>query len=187
MIEDAIIISALASAVMFLFYNVVKRPTGRAVHGQYVIEKWTPEIKSITETQSESTPQARWIISNLEQILKMLFPAPHMLRKKFTGMLSGLNNRDIMSEIKILEGSKSFTINKRKIYLCLKDKKAGNENYYDYNSLIYVTLHEIAHVLCDELGHTKKFQLIFKELLEHAASLGQYDKKKEFVQNYCPT
>jgi hypothetical protein len=152
------------------------------------MEKWSPEIKAVvTEAPKQSTPQARWIISNLRQKLQMLFPPPYMFRKKFTGMLSVLNDRDIMSEIKIAEGPKSFTINKKNIYLCLKDKKAGEENYYDYNSLIYVTLHEVAHVLCDELGHTKKFQMIFKELLNHAASLALYNENKPFIKNYCPT
>ncbi len=36
---------------------------------------------------------------------------------------------------------------------------------------------------CDELGHTQKFQHIFKELLDHASSLGLYDETKPFVKN----
>jgi hypothetical protein len=185
MIEDAIIISTLLSAVIFLVYNTTRHRTTNS----YVIEKWipSPEIKSIITENSESTPQSRYIISNLKQRLQMLFPPPHMLRKKFGGMLSDLNHRNIMSEIKLLEGPKSFTINKKQIYLCLKDKKAGEENYYDYNSLIFVTLHEIAHVLCNEVGHTEKFKRIFKELLEHASSLGLYDETKPFVKDYCPS
>jgi hypothetical protein len=187
MIEDIIIISTLTSAAAFLFYTATRasKEKRRSNESPYLIEKWSPEINAVTEL--ESTPQSRYIISNLKQRLLMLFPPPHMMRKKFTGMLSGLNHRNIMSEIKILEGPKSFTINKKEIYLCLKDKKLGAENYYDYNSLIFVTLHEIAHVLCDELGHTKKFQMIFKELLEHASSLGLYDETKPFVKNYCPS
>ena len=189
MIEDAIIISTLASAAMFLFFNTRNQQnTQQNTSSSYVIEKWSPQIHTNnTQLKLESTPQARYIISNLKQRLQMLFPPPHMLRKKFTGMLSGLNQRNIMSEIKLSEGPKSFTINKKQIYLCLKDKKAGEENYYDYNSLIFVTLHEIAHVLCDELGHTEKFKHIFKELLDHAASLGLYDETKPFVKDYCPS
>lgn len=184
MIEDIIIISTLTSAAAFLFYTATREGKKKRYNeSQYLIEKWSPEINS----ELESTPQSRYIISNLKQRLLMLFPPPHMMRKKFTGMLSGLNQRNIMSEIKLLEGPKSFTINKKEIYLCLKDRKLGAENYYDYNSLIFVTLHEIAHVLCDELGHTKKFQMIFKELLEHASSLGLYDETKPFVKNYCPS
>ncbi len=60
-----------------------------------------------------------------------------MTRKKFTGILSMLNNRNLMAEIKLQEGPKSFTINKKQIFLCIKDKKSGDANYYDYNSLIF--------------------------------------------------
>ena len=45
--------------------------------------------------------------------------------------------------------------------MCLKDK---NGKYYDDNMLNYVALHELAHVLCDEIGHTDKFYAIFDEL-----------------------
>ena len=62
-----------------------------------------------------------------------------------------------MNEIKIKEGSKSFTINKKNITLCLKDKEG---KYYKNNMLVYVGLHELAHVICDEVGHTDKFYAI---------------------------
>ena len=172
MIEDAIIITTLISAAIYLFFSLKKK---------VVIERWTPN----TSSEVESSVQSKYVIKNLEQMLSILFPPPNVMRKKFTGLLTPLNNRNLMAEITIREGPKSFTINKREIYLCLKDKKAGDENYYDYNSLIFVTLHEIAHVLCNELGHTKKFQLIFSELLDHAQSLGLYDKHKPFVKDYC--
>lgn len=83
----------------------------------------------------------------------------------------------------VLNGSnKSFTINKREVFLCLKDK---NGRYYDDNMLIYVLLHELAHVLCDEIGHTDKFKEIFRTLLKRATLGGIYDPTKQPVDNYC--
>ena len=61
---------------------------------------------------------------------------------------------------------KSYTINKKKMHLCVKDE---NYEYYDDNMLIYVALHELAHVLCDEIGHTPKYWAIFDDVLEKAA------------------
>jgi hypothetical protein len=66
--------------------------------------------------------------------------------------------------------------------LCLKDK---NGEYYDKNMLIYVLLHEISHSLCDEVGHTKKFNEIFNALLKEAVKKGIYDENKPIIQNYC--
>ena len=63
-----------------------------------------------------------------------------------------------LTNIKIYEGDKSYTINKEKIYLCIRDK---NGQYYNQNILMYVLLHEIAHTLCPEIGHTQSFKDIF--------------------------
>lgn len=87
-----------------------------------------------------------------------------------------------VSTISFYEGDKSYTINKKKIYLCLKD---DNNEYYDFNMLIYVAIHELSHVLCDEIGHTPKFNRIFQDNLLKAEKLGIYDSNKPIITNYC--
>jgi len=82
----------------------------------------------------------------------------------------------------LLKGKKSYTINKKRIHLCLKDEKG---DYYDENMLIYVTIHELAHVKCPEVGHTDKFYDIFNELLDKASACGIYDKHKPLIKDYC--
>ncbi len=90
----------------------------------------------------------------------------------------------IIGSLKIREGKESFTLNKKDVSLCLKDKKSGN--IYDDNMLTYVLLHEIAHVLNkDDVGHTPKFHKKFDELLEKATNLGLFDPNKELVEDYC--
>lgn len=89
---------------------------------------------------------------------------------------------DIVDNIIFLEDKRSYTINKKKIYLCLKDE---NGDYYQDNMLIFVVLHEMAHVLCDEIGHTAKFQVIFQQLLDEAAQKKIYDPNIQPIQNYC--
>ena len=85
-------------------------------------------------------------------------------------------------DVKLYEGSKSYTINKEKIYLCLKDE---NGHYYNKNMLIYVTLHELAHVLNDDIGHTDSFHEKFEELLDKATELGIYNPSIPVIDNYC--
>ncbi len=82
----------------------------------------------------------------------------------------------------IYEGTKSFTVNKKKTYVCLRD---SHGRYYSRNMLCYVILHEFSHVLCDEVGHTKKFFQIFDELLRKASSLGLYDPSIPPLDDYC--
>lgn len=87
-----------------------------------------------------------------------------------------------IKSIDIAGSNKSFTINKKHVYICSKDE---NGQYYDDNMLTYVILHELAHVLCDEVGHTEKYKIIFRSLLERAHNAGLYDPSKPPIDNYC--
>jgi len=89
----------------------------------------------------------------------------------------------VMSTLKLYRGDKSYTINKEKVYLCLKDKKG---EYYPLNMLVHVLLHEVAHVLnTHDVGHTEKFHEIFDELLEKATELGAFNPSIPILDNYC--
>ena len=102
--------------------------------------------------------------------------------KKYIGILSRINDRDVMSEITLYKGDKSYTINKHKIYLCLVDE---NDNYYNDMMLLFVFLHEIAHVLCNSIGHTDEFNEIFDALLQEAAKNNIYDPSYQPMKDYC--
>ena len=77
---------------------------------------------------------------------------------------------------------KSYTINKKYIFICLYDE---NGNIYPDNQLIHVLLHEIAHAVCDEIGHTDKFNQILDIFLIEAEKNGLYDPKIPPIVDYC--
>lgn len=88
-----------------------------------------------------------------------------------------------VKNLKLYKGNKSYTINKKKIYLCLRDK---NGEYYPINMLLYVLIHEFAHYLNkDDIGHTEKFHKIFEQLLDKAYELGIYNPSIPPLDNYC--
>jgi len=89
---------------------------------------------------------------------------------------------DVINSISLYEGNDSYTINKKKTYICLTD---NNGNYYDDNTLVHVLLHEMAHVMCDEIGHTNKFHSIFTDLLKKAEKKGIYDPHKAIPPDYA--
>ena len=73
-----------------------------------------------------------------------------------------------------------------KLAFCLNTKKNG-QKMIDENTLMFVVLHELSHIACDEVGHTPKFWRIFKELLIESFKIGIYkpvDYKKN-PKNYC--
>lgn len=88
-----------------------------------------------------------------------------------------------VKNLKLYKGNKSYTINKEKIYLCLKDE---NGDYYPKNHLVYVLLHELSHYLNKEdIGHTQKFHDIFEKLLEESHELGLYNASIPPIKDYC--
>ena len=93
-----------------------------------------------------------------------------------------LNTKNIMEDIHFYRGEKSYTINKEKVYVCLKD---DNNEYYNDNTLYYVIGHELSHVICDEIGHTEKFHRIFDALLLKMEEQGIYDPKMPITKDYC--
>jgi len=103
-------------------------------------------------------------------------------QKNWEGPLEVLNQKKIMNEIMLYRGEKSYTINKEKVYICLKDEKG---KYYSDNTLYYVIGHELSHVICDEIGHTEKFHFIFEALLEKMEKAGIYNSKIPITQDYC--
>ena len=115
----------------------------------------------------------------LKQLKEMLKP---LFMKKHVGILEPLNDRNILNNIGLYKGDKSYTINKQKIFLCLKDQYG---KYYPDMQLKYVLLHEISHTICESVGHTEEFNHIFDVLLREAISLGIYDKDFEIIQDYC--
>jgi len=80
----------------------------------------------------------------------------------------------------------SFSVNKgEEIAFCLKSKKTGN--LHDENLIMYVALHEMAHIACPEIGHGELFKKIFKFLTEQAIELGiyKYDDYDSKPVEYC--
>ena len=100
--------------------------------------------------------------------------------KKLVARLEPLS--PIVKELEFYEDSRSYTINKEKVYLCLKNKEG---EYYPDSMLLFVLIHEIAHSLCDEVGHTDKFNEIFQDLLNRATELGIYNPSIPIIQDYC--
>ena len=80
----------------------------------------------------------------------------------------------------------SYSINKgEEIVFCLRSRENGK--LHDINELMYVAIHELAHVGCPEIGHTPLFKNINIELLKHGVNCNVY-MYKDYNMNpeeYC--
>lgn len=74
-----------------------------------------------------------------------------------------------------------------KLAFCLDNNKNGRGGLIDDNTLMFVAIHELAHVASESVGHTDEFWRNFKFLLQVAEEINIYtpiDYKKN-PKNYC--
>lgn len=80
--------------------------------------------------------------------------------------------------------SSSYTEDKTVIYICTKDPKT--KQYYDMNTLVYVCLHECAHMISKKYdGHGDEFKKILSKLVQIAKMRGIYDPRIPVPDTYC--
>jgi len=75
----------------------------------------------------------------------------------------------------------------KKIAFCLNKKKEDNDNLIDINTLMFVALHELAHVASKSIGHNEEFWNNFSFLIGEAEQIQIYypiDYSKENSE-YC--
>ena len=80
----------------------------------------------------------------------------------------------------------SYSINKgEQLVFCLRSKT--NNKLHNINEIMYVAVHEIAHIGCPEIGHTPLFKNINKFLLERAVEKGLYkfENYRKTQKEYC--
>lgn len=81
----------------------------------------------------------------------------------------------------------TYTLNKgEKIVFCLRSRD-GSERIHRENLLMFVSIHELAHIMTKSHGHTDEFKDNFKFLLEEAVAAGIY-RPEDFRRNpetYC--
>ena len=89
-------------------------------------------------------------------------------------------------KIPLKTGNKSYTENKSAITLCVADP--ATRKFYDMNTLMYVALHELSHVITKADGsksHGEEFKRNFMRLLKEAHLKGIYDPNQPIPVSYC--
>jgi hypothetical protein len=101
-------------------------------------------------------------------------------------LVAGFNPKKISETLPTSELT-AYSENKgEKIAFCLNTTKTGDK-LIDINTLTFVALHELSHIMTESIGHKQDFWQNFKFLLENAKDSGIYypvDYKKD-PKNYC--
>lgn len=105
---------------------------------------------------------------------------------KYNKQLKNGFNSDYITEN--IPGSEyvAYSVNKgEELSLCIREK--DTEKFMDDNIIIFVAIHELAHIMTPENGHTPLFWDNMKYLLEQGSSMGIY-KPVNYSKNpemYC--
>ena len=98
-------------------------------------------------------------------------------------------NSDNITESAPTEKYTSYSVNKgQKIVFCLRSRDE-KQKLVDENIMMFVALHELAHIMTKSVGHTDEFWDNFRYLLKKAIKIGVY-KEVDFDKkpvDYCGT
>jgi predicted AlkP superfamily phosphohydrolase/phosphomutase len=102
-------------------------------------------------------------------------------------LVSGFRPNKIMETLPT-SAYTAYSENKgEKIAFCLNSQKENNDSLIDINTLTFVAIHELSHVMTLSIGHKQEFWDNFKFLLQNAKKAGIHDPEdyKKNPADYC--
>lgn len=184
--SSIIIVSFIIIIILLLIYlkynsNIEIEYVKSAVNGKEYMVRNLPDKNEAANMLGEINNRIlilqKYLLSNLDKYPKY--------KNYFKIMCDKINTVELSENTK--KGNyTSYTINKgQEIVLCLRSKK--DNNIHDINLIMYVVIHELAHVACPEINHTPLFTKIFIILLKISIELKIYKKInfKYDPKEYC--
>lgn len=111
----------------------------------------------------------------------------HKDRDDVKRLVSGFNSDKVMETLPTSSYT-AYSENKgEKVAFCLNQKKTDNNNLIDENTLTFVAIHELSHIMTESIGHKSEFWANFKFLLDNAKEAGLHEPTdyKKKPQEYC--
>tara|TARA_B100000925_G_scaffold291028_1_gene277765 strand:+ start:862 stop:1458 length:597 start_codon:yes stop_codon:yes gene_type:complete len=102
-------------------------------------------------------------------------------------LADGYNPKKIVETLPTSEYT-AYSENKgEKLAFCLNTSKTEKDNLIDEHTLMFVSIHELSHVMTKSIGHKQEFWDNFKFLLTGAKESGIHEPKdyKKQPQKYC--
>jgi len=134
----------------------------------------TYSVQDLPDKQ-EAADHMATIRQNLNKLIQHYKDDPASIADPRVKVMVERFNPNNIVENDINENSTSYSENKgEKIVVCLRDKREGYP-FVDENTIMFVILHEMAHLMTTTVGHTPEFWTNFKRILHDAVSVGIYN------------
>jgi hypothetical protein len=137
----------------------------------------------------ENKEEAANILANIREKLEKLCV---LMKEKYPNDESVIRMNQRFNSDNITESGKnnqytSYSVNKgEKIVFCIRQKDE-TESLVDENTITFVAIHELAHIMTKSVGHTPEFWENFKKLLKVSIANNLYTKE-DYANNpkeYC--
>ena len=131
---------------------------------------WCKSTTTKEYYKPDITPLLTRLKSNMDNFVKTLHHK-HPHHPDVTRLAQRYKN----TRVKESTDKETYTLNKgESMLMCMRNFKNNGEVHDDMNLLMFVGLHELAHIMSVSAHHTEEFWKNFKYLLEEAARLGFY-------------
>jgi hypothetical protein len=177
---DSMIILIIGIAGLYYLYNYYLNEGLIKVKSKIDDEEYTVQIK-------DDAVEAADLIATIKGKLRTLLEHLEKTYGNSDIRVMALKENyipDRLSEGVDTPGYTSYSINKgEKIVLCLRNR----DKLMDINTMMFVVLHEFAHLATESIGHTEEFWTNFKWILEESINIGIYTRQDFQNKNvdYC--
>lgn len=151
------------------------------VNGKTVCVRERGRIDQAADLLAKNTENAKKLVA----YLKKKYPDNELIKRLVEGF-----NPDTIKETLPNSKHTAYTENKKDMYFCLNVKKDNNESeLIDEHTLMFVTIHEMAHICTKSIGHKSEFWENFRFLLEEAKIAGIHEPVdySKSPKEYCST
>jgi len=150
------------------------------VDGEKYCVRERKEVGRAVDLLARITEKMKKIVAHLDE----KYPKD---KENVRRLVSKFNPKKIVETLPTSEYT-AYSENKgQKIAFCLNKQKQDNDNLIDENTLMFVALHEMAHVASKSIGHNTEFWNNFTFLIEEAEEMQLYtpiDYSKKNAE-YC--
>lgn len=169
--------------IIILFIHHEQQNTGIQIMSKINQKKYIVQERHDNQKASDILAQIQYNIITLFNHLDNKYPN----NKDVKRLLHRFNTKNIVEGTLDSEFT-TYTLNKGdKIVFCLRSKQNQNRPLHDINTIMYVAIHELSHIMSISYHHTTEFQKHFKFLLKEAQQCNVY-KYVDYSNNpkeYC--
>ena len=138
------------------------------VDGEKYCVRERNNIQNATDLLAEATKKMKTLVDYLDT------KYPDEKNANVRRLVKNFNPKKIVETLPTSEYT-AYSENKgQKIAFCLNKQKEDNNNLIDINTLMFVALHEMAHVASKSIGHNEEFWDNFSFLIGEAEQIQIY-------------